>query len=108
LKSSDKFSTSVWLGREPNQATATRQNERDVALEPEWQQSASITPQQASTRNGMVRAILEPKTTGAIRVMARVENVTQAVVITVSNPGTSGSSSEDAGRVLAPMTHLVL
>jgi hypothetical protein len=78
------------------------------ALEPEWQQSASITPQQASTRNGMVRAILEPKTTGAIRVMARVENVTQAVVITVSNPGTSGSSSADAGPALAPMRHLVL
>jgi hypothetical protein len=36
-------------------------------LEPEWQQSASITPQQASTRDGMVRAILEPKTTGVIR-----------------------------------------
>jgi len=78
------------------------------ALEPEWQQSASITPQQTSTRNGMVRAILEPKTTGAIRVMARVENVTQAVVITVSNPGTSGSSSADAGPALAPMRHLVL
>jgi hypothetical protein len=72
------------------------------ALEPEWQQSASITPPQARTRHGMVRAILEPKTTGAIRVMARVENVTQAVVIAVSNPGASGSGSAEAGPALAP------
>jgi hypothetical protein len=56
-------------------------------LEPTWQQSASITPQQASTRDGIVRAILEPKTTGRIRVMARVENVTQEVAIVVSRPG---------------------
>jgi hypothetical protein len=77
-------------------------------LEPEWQQSASITPQQASTRDGMVRAILEPKTTGVIRVMARVENVTQAVVIAVSKPGTVGPSSADAGPALASMTQLVL
>jgi hypothetical protein len=32
LKSSDRFSASVWLGREPNRVTTTRQNERDVAL----------------------------------------------------------------------------
>ena len=57
-------------------------------LEPAWQQSASVTPQQASTRDGMARAILAPELIGAIRVMARVENVTQKVVITVSLPGT--------------------
>jgi hypothetical protein len=60
-------------------------------LEPTWQQSASITPQQASTRDGIVRAILEPKTTGLIRVMARVENVTQEVAIVVSRPGSPSS-----------------
>src|SRR5712691_11563183 len=32
LKSSDEFSASVWLGRELNRITTTRQNERDVAL----------------------------------------------------------------------------
>jgi hypothetical protein len=80
----------------------------EFALESEWQQSASITPQQASTHNGTVRAILEPKTTGVIRVMARVENVTQAVAIAVSNPGASGSGSADAGPALAPMTQLFL
>jgi len=60
-------------------------------LEPAWQPSASITPQHASTRDGMVRAILEPKTTGVIRVMARVADVTQEVAIAVSHPGTPSS-----------------
>jgi len=80
----------------------------EFALEPEWQQSASITPQQASTRHGRVRAILEPKTTGVIRVMARVENVTQAVAIAVSNPGASGAGSAEAGPARAPMTQRFL
>ena len=64
------------------------------ALEPPWPQSASITPQQAHTRDGRVRAILEPETTGLIRVRARVENVTQEVAIVVSRRGEGGSSSE--------------
>lgn len=55
-------------------------------LEPGWQHSASVTPQQARTRDGMVRAILEPQTTGVLRVRAHVENVTQESSIAVSNP----------------------
>ena len=78
------------------------------ALESDWQQSASITPQQASTRHGMVRALLEPKTTGVIRVLACVENVTQAVVIAVSNRGASGSGSAEADPALEPVIQPLL
>jgi len=63
-------------------------------LEATWPQSASITPQQASTRAGSVRAILEPETPGLLRVRARVENVTQEVAIVVAKPGEGSSSSE--------------
>jgi hypothetical protein len=43
----------------------------------------------------MVRAILEPKVIGVIRVSARVENVTQEVTIAVSKPGdTSANGAE--------------
>jgi hypothetical protein len=57
-------------------------------LGPVWQQKASLTPQQAGTCAGLARAILVPELIGAIRVMARVENVTQQIVLTVSLPGT--------------------
>jgi hypothetical protein len=52
-------------------------------VEPGWVQSATLTPSHTHTRQGMAQAVLEPKTTGNIRVMARVDNLTEVVSITV-------------------------
>jgi hypothetical protein len=61
------------------------------AMEPAWAQSASITPPRAVTRDGMARAVLEPQTTGAVRVMVHVENLTQQVTITVGSAPAGGA-----------------
>jgi hypothetical protein len=42
-----------------------------------WAQSATVTPQHAVTRDGNVRAIIEPRTSGIIPVIVRVDNVTR-------------------------------
>jgi hypothetical protein len=61
------------------------------AVEPAWAQSASITPPRAVTRDGMARAVLEPQTTGAVRVMVHVENLTQQVTITIGSAPAGGA-----------------
>ena len=51
---------------------------------PSWVQNATLLPQHTLTHNGMARAVLEPHTTGVVRVMAEVNGQTQETVITVS------------------------
>lgn len=53
-------------------------------VEPGWAASISLAPSQTSTRGGIARATLsEPKTTGVVHVMARVDNVTAQARLTV-------------------------
>ena len=50
---------------------------------PAWAQSASVSPEVASTKQGMARALFQASTTGVVRVTVRVDNVTQESRITV-------------------------
>jgi hypothetical protein len=50
-----------------------------------WTQHASVTPPQTTTQDGIARAIFRANTTGAVPVMAHVENLTQQTVIAVSS-----------------------
>jgi hypothetical protein len=53
-------------------------------VEPEWVRSVAISPSQTSTRGGIARAIFfEPQTTGVVRVMAHVDNMTAQARVTV-------------------------
>ena len=53
-------------------------------VEPGWARSISLAPSQTSTRGGIARAILsEPKTTGVVHVMARVDNVSAQARFTI-------------------------
>ena len=53
-------------------------------VEPGWAESLSLAPSQTSTRGGIARAILsEPKTTGVVHVMARVDNVSAQARFTI-------------------------
>jgi len=53
-------------------------------LEPEWARSAMLAPSQTTTQGGMARAVFsEPKTSGVVRVMARVDNTTAQARLTV-------------------------
>jgi hypothetical protein len=49
----------------------------EFQVEPSWVQSAALTPQRAMTEGGMAHAIIEPRTIGVVRVVARVENATR-------------------------------
>ena len=62
-------------------------------VEPSWVGSASLTPQQVLTHHGEARAVFRANTTGVVRVMARVDSITQKAVITVSNRNGGGSST---------------
>ena len=53
------------------------------SVEPSWTQYASITPAEALTRNGEAHATFQASTTGVVRVMTRVDNVTLGTTITV-------------------------
>jgi hypothetical protein len=55
-------------------------------------QIAAVTPQRVVTHSGQARAVLTPSTTGAARVVARVESMSQEVWFTV-NPGPSSPPS---------------
>jgi hypothetical protein len=48
-------------------------------------QIATIAPQRVLTRSGQARAVLTPSSTGTVRVVASVENMQQAVSITVAS-----------------------
>jgi hypothetical protein len=53
-------------------------------LEPEWARSAVLAPSQTTTRGGIARTVFsEPKTSGVVRVMARVDNTTAQARLTV-------------------------
>ena len=53
-------------------------------LEPEWARSAALAPSQTTTRGGIARAVFsEPRTTGVVRVTARVDNTTAQTRLTV-------------------------
>jgi hypothetical protein len=53
-------------------------------VEPELVRSVAISPSQTSTRGGIARAIFfEPQTTGVVRVMAHVDNMTAQARVTV-------------------------
>jgi hypothetical protein len=53
-------------------------------LEPEWARSATLVPSQTTTRGGIARAVFSgPKTSGVVRVMARVDNTTAQTRLTV-------------------------
>jgi hypothetical protein len=65
----------------------------EFGVEPSWIRSASLTPQQALTRRGEVRAVFRAGTIGVVRIMARVGALTQEATITVRNRQGAGSSS---------------
>jgi len=53
-------------------------------VEPDWAGRIALAPSQTSTRNGLARAIVsDPKTTGVVRVMARVDAMTAQARLTV-------------------------
>jgi hypothetical protein len=53
-------------------------------LEPEWAMSATLAPSQTTTRGGIARAVVsDPKTSGIVRVMVRVDNTTAQTGLTV-------------------------
>ena len=53
-------------------------------LEPAWARSAVLAPSQTTTRGGIARAVFaEPRTSGVVRIMARVDNTTAQTRITV-------------------------
>jgi hypothetical protein len=62
-------------------------------LEPEWVRSAALAPSETTTRGGIARAVFsEPKTSGVVRVIARVDNTTaQARLIVQTYQGRSSS-----------------
>ena len=62
-------------------------------LEPAWAMSAVLEPSQTTTRGGIARAIFsEPRTSGIVRVMARVDNTTaQARLLVQPYQGRSSS-----------------
>ena len=64
-------------------------------VEPDWANDATVTPPHAITREGRARAVLEAETTGVVHVMARVENVTETVAITVLPRPDIGNMSAD-------------
>jgi hypothetical protein len=63
------------------------------SVEPSWTQNVSLTPAEALTRHGEAHTILQPRTTGIIHVMVRVDNVVREVAITVSNRSIPDNSS---------------
>ena len=53
-------------------------------LEPGWATSAALAPSATRTRGGMARALFsEPRTTGVVRIMVRVDRTTAQVRLTV-------------------------
>ena len=53
-------------------------------LEPGWAGSAALAPSETRTRGGMARALFsEPRTTGVVRIMVRVDGTTAQVRLTV-------------------------
>jgi len=64
-------------------------------VEPGWGNEATVTPQHAITQEERAHAVLEVETTEVVHVMARVENITEAVALTVSTSGHIGDTSTE-------------
>ena len=58
------------------------------SVEPSWTQNVSFTPAEMLTRTGEARAIFRANTTGVVRVMASVDNVTCKATIAISTTPT--------------------
>jgi hypothetical protein len=56
----------------------------EFQVEPNWTQNASLTPQRVVTRGGAASALFRATTTGKVRIMVRVEDMTQETSIAVS------------------------
>ncbi len=55
-------------------------------LEPGWARSATLAPSAARTRGGMARTLFsEPRTTGVVRIMVRVDGTTAQGRLTVQS-----------------------
>src|SRR5262245_25040588 len=55
-------------------------------LESEWVGSAALAPSQTTTRGGIARAVFsDPRTSGIVRVMARVDNTTAQTRLTIQS-----------------------
>jgi hypothetical protein len=55
-------------------------------LEPEWASSITLAPTPTMTRGGIARAVIsEPRTSGVVRIMARVDNTTAQTRLTVQS-----------------------
>jgi hypothetical protein len=55
-------------------------------LEPEWASSITLAPTPTTTRGGIARAVIsEPRTSGVVRIMARVDNTTAQTRLTVQS-----------------------
>jgi hypothetical protein len=55
-------------------------------LESAWTQHASLTPQRAITHGDEAHAVFRASTTGVVRVVVRIENMTRETTIAVSSP----------------------
>jgi hypothetical protein len=58
------------------------------SVEPGWTQQVSFTPAEMRPRHGEAQAIFQANTTGVVRVMASVDNVTCAANIAISTTPT--------------------
>ncbi len=54
-------------------------------VEPTWAQSASVSPQVASTQRGTARALFRARTTGVVHITVRGDNASQETRITVTS-----------------------
>lgn len=54
------------------------------AVEPAWTQQASLTPAEATTRHGEVRALFRASATGVVPIVARIDSATLKASITVA------------------------
>ena len=59
----------------------------EFQLELAWQDKASLSPLRVLTNQGRASTILRPGTIGVVRVIVRVESITQEVAISVTQRG---------------------
>jgi hypothetical protein len=58
----------------------------EFQVEPAWTQHASLTPPRAITQGGEAHAVFRAATIGVVRIVARVEDMTQDTTIAVNLP----------------------
>ncbi len=69
----------------------------EFQVEPSWVQDASLAPARALTQGGKAEALFRAQNIGVVSVMARVENTTQQVAITVVPRG-GGAGTPEGGE----------